>query len=89
MNIRFDDIATKFKCLSDPTRLQILHLLMEGEHCVGDIALKIGTTQANISKHLSLLKNAGLVVSNKQGMKVIYSLQGNKVQQLCQLMCSD
>ncbi|MBB5020935.1 ArsR/SmtB family transcription factor [Desulfurispira natronophila] len=89
MNIDFDDISTKFKCLSDPTRLRILHMLMENEYCVGDIARTIGTTQANISKHLSLLRQAGMVNHRKDGMQVIYSLSGDRVQQLCKIMCND
>lgn len=86
---KFDDVATKFKCLSDPTRLRILYLLIEGECCVGDVAQRIGTTQANVSKHLSMLKAAGLVSSRKVGMNVIYQLVGDKVQRLCDLMCSE
>ncbi|WP_051321289.1 ArsR/SmtB family transcription factor [Chrysiogenes arsenatis] len=86
---KFDAVAVKFKCLSDPTRLQILHFLLEGEKCVGDVAAHVNTTQANVSKHLSLLKASGLVSARKQGMHVFYSVVGDKVQRLCDLMCKE
>lgn len=56
-----------FRAISDPTRREILNLLRGGERTVGDIALNFRTSRPAISKHLRLLRSAGLVVSRKAG----------------------
>lgn len=63
-----------FKALSDETRLRILSLMKEGEICVCDIAETLNMTQPNISFHLSMLKEAGLIKDRKNGRWVHYSL---------------
>ncbi len=63
-----------FKALSDETRLKILTLLKDGKVCVCDIAETLNMTQPNISFHLSLLKEAGLIKDRKNGRWVHYSL---------------
>ena len=63
-----------FKALSDETRLRILSLMKDGEICVCDIAETLGMTQPNISFHLGMLKEAGLIIDRKNGRWVHYSL---------------
>ena len=63
-----------FKALSDETRLRILSLMKEGEICVCDIAETLNMTQPNISFHLSMLKEAGLIKDRKNGRWIHYSL---------------
>lgn len=63
-----------FKALSDETRLRILALMKDGEVCVCDIAETLNMTQPNISFHLSMLKEAGLIKDRKNGRWVHYSL---------------
>ncbi len=63
-----------FKALSEETRLQILTLLKNGEVCVCDIAESLKMTQPNISFHLGMLKEAGLIKDRKNGRWVHYSL---------------
>ncbi|MBZ5534915.1 MAG: metalloregulator ArsR/SmtB family transcription factor [Acidobacteriia bacterium] len=64
-----------FKALSDETRLRILHLLIEaGEICVCDMETVLGCPQAKVSRHLTILKNAGLVDDRREGLWVLYSL---------------
>jgi len=63
-----------FKALSDETRLRILALLRDGEVCVCDMAETLGMTQPNISFHLSMLKEAGLIKDRKHGRWIHYSL---------------
>ena len=58
---------TAFRAISDPTRREILNLLRGGEHTVGEIAVNFRTSRPAISKHLRLLRSAGLVVSRKAG----------------------
>jgi len=67
-------LTLPFKALSDETRLRILSLMKEGEICVCDIAETLKMTQPNISFHLSLLKEAGLIKDRKNGRWIHYSL---------------
>jgi len=68
------NITQTFKALSDETRLRILSLMKEGEICVCDIAESLGMSQPNISFHLSMLKEAGLIKDRKNGRWIHYSL---------------
>jgi len=63
-----------FRAIADPTRRQILGLLREGPRAVGDIAGNFRTSRPAISKHLRLLKSAGLVVARKRGTANICEL---------------
>jgi ArsR family transcriptional regulator len=63
-----------FKALSDETRLRILSLMKKGEICVCDIAETLNMTQPNISFHLSVLKESGLIQDRKNGRWIHYSL---------------
>ncbi|MGL4798720.1 MAG: autorepressor SdpR family transcription factor [Cellulosilyticaceae bacterium] len=63
-----------FKALSDPSRRQILHLLKNGDMSAGEIAEHFNMAKPSISHHLSILKQADLVISEKQGQNIIYSL---------------
>lgn len=65
-----------FKALSDPTRLRLVMLLKahEGALCVNALASKLGVTQSAVSQHLRVLRGAGLVLSERQGPMVHYSL---------------
>jgi len=81
-------IAAKFQMLADPTRLAILRALMGGERSVGQVVAETGRGQANVSKHLKLLYDAGLVSRRKAGLQVYYRLDDPLVEQLCDLVCS-
>ncbi len=63
-----------FKALSDPSRRKIIQLLKEGDLTAGEIADHFDMSKPSISHHLNLLKQANLVLSQKQGQNVIYSL---------------
>ncbi len=63
-----------FKALSDPTRRKILELLRKGDLNAGDIAAAFNISKPSISHHLSILRQADLVSSEKVGQSVIYSL---------------
>jgi len=69
-----DKILPVFKALSDETRLRILTLLRNGELCGCDIAETLKMTQPNISFHLGMLKEAGLIKVRKNGRWIHYSL---------------
>jgi ArsR family transcriptional regulator len=63
-----------FRAFSDRNRLRILHLLQEGEMCVGDIVNALEVPQARVSRHLAYLRRAGLVMARKEGLWSFYSL---------------
>ena len=69
-------VTKVFKALSDGTRQQILHLLEGEQRSVGEIVCQFSLSQPTISRHLSILREADLVVDQRQGQKVVYSLNG-------------
>lgn len=73
------DIVTKltadfFKALSHPVRLEILRNLKDGERCVCELIEEIDIEQSNLSQHLGLMKKQGLLVSRKDGQKMMYRI---------------
>jgi ArsR family transcriptional regulator len=68
------DLEQVFKGLSDQTRLRILNLLLHGELCVCDIQLVLSSSQPNVSRHLTYLKNSGLVLDRREGARMYYRL---------------
>jgi DNA-binding transcriptional ArsR family regulator len=86
-DIFLDRMAEKFRMLADPTRLAILRVLMAGERSVGQVVEETGRGQANVSKHLKLLAEAGLVARRKAGLQVFYRLDDPLVEKLCHLVC--
>jgi len=76
-------IAERLKALADPTRLRLLHELEGGEVCVGDLAERVGGSQANVSKHLAVLRAAGLVSCRREGMNVCYTVADPSAFALC------
>jgi len=69
-----DDLNSLFKALNDPTRREILELLKEKDLTAGEIADQFSISKPSISHHLDLLRQAGLVVSVKEGQYMYYSL---------------
>ena len=82
-----DLMAEKFRMLADPTRLAILRTLMQGERNVTRVVEETGRNQANVSKHLKMLAEAGLVSRRKEGLQVFYTLNDPLVERLCRLVC--
>jgi ArsR family transcriptional regulator, arsenate/arsenite/antimonite-responsive transcriptional repressor len=65
-----------FRALADRTRLRIVNLLARGSLCVCDIQRILGQPQSSVSRHLALLKSAGLIRDRRDGMRVFYGLAG-------------
>ena len=75
-------LAAVSRALSDETRLRILNLLVErGETCVCEIMETLATTQSNVSFHLTVLKNAGLIADEKIGKWMFYSINLKALEQ--------
>jgi ArsR family transcriptional regulator len=66
--------ANVLKALAHPIRLSIIQFLAEEERCVCDIVEYVGTSQSNISKHLSIMKHVGILSDRKEGLSVYYRL---------------
>lgn len=71
-----------FKALSDPTRRKILQLLKERDLTAGEIADSFDISKPSISHHLNLLKQADLVMDERQGQNIVYSLNTTVFQEL-------
>lgn len=67
--------ASVFKALGHPTRLFIAEELGKGERCVCELTEMVGADTSTISRHLSVLRNAGIVKDEKRGLQVFYSLK--------------
>jgi ArsR family transcriptional regulator len=71
----FEKQAEIAKAIAHPLRIAIVNFLKDGEQCVCDIAQYVGSERSNVSRHLSVMVNAGLLEYRKEGLKVIYKLK--------------
>jgi ArsR family transcriptional regulator len=72
---RFEDRARVIKAMAHPSRLYIIEELAKGERCVRELTEMIGADVSTVSKHLSILKESGIVADEKRGLQVWYSLK--------------
>jgi len=72
------DLERIFKGLADQTRLRILNLLLQGELCVCDVQYVLESSQPNVSRHLTYLRNSGLVSDRREGARIYYRLVEHK-----------
>ncbi|KAB2648988.1 MAG: winged helix-turn-helix transcriptional regulator [Verrucomicrobia bacterium] len=79
-------IATHFRLLGEPMRLKILQALCQEPRTVNDIVAAVDATQANVSKHLSLLATAGILTRQKDGQCVYYGLKDELTLKMCALV---
>lgn len=81
--------ARRFAVFSDANRLRLIGLLMNaGERSVGELAEELGTSQANVSKHLKTLYEAGIVGRRQEGTAVYYDVADPSVRELCDIVCA-
>jgi DNA-binding transcriptional ArsR family regulator len=80
-------VADYFKVLSELSRLQVLCTLKDGEKNVTEIIEDTGLGQANVSKHLKILTQAGIVCRQPQGVSVYYQIADPIIFELCDLVC--
>ena len=81
-------VAARFKVMAEPLRLRILQELEGGEMSVGDITEAVESTQPNVSKHLKMLQEAGLLGRRQEGNMVDYSIADASVFEICDVVCS-
>lgn len=80
-------LAARFRVLADASRLGLLHALMDGERNVNQLVEHTGLAQANASKHLSQLAEAGFLHRRRDGLFTWYGIADPSVFELCDLMC--
>lgn len=83
-----DLVARRFRILGEPYRLRILQELETGEKSVGELVSVLDGNQPNVSKHLQLLSEAGLVHRRREGTSIFYAISDPMVFKLCALVCS-
>jgi DNA-binding transcriptional ArsR family regulator len=81
------EVADFFGAFAVPMRLKILNALRGGERNVGDLTQEFGCSQANVSKHLSLLAQKGLIAKELRGTSAFYRIVDPRIYQLCDLVC--
>jgi len=82
-------VAAYFQALSEPTRLQILNLLRREQKSVGELAAATGYSAANVSRHLALLAQHGLLARESRGTSVYYRIADPAIYELCNLVCDN
>lgn len=80
-------VAEYFGVLSEPMRLRLLNLLRDGEKCVQDLVEATQTSQANVSKHLKVMLQAGILTRRSEGTSAYYSVSDDLIFELCTLVC--
>ena len=79
----FESVARYFSVLGEPTRLRILHALCQDEKCVNDIIQATGLAQANASRHLGLMYQAGMLSRRREGTQIFYKVADPMYVELC------
>jgi DNA-binding transcriptional ArsR family regulator len=80
--------AKTAKALAHPMRIAILEMLRQGGRCVCEMELELGASQANISQHLAALRDANLVVGQRDGMKIRYRVNDMRIFQVLDLLAA-
>jgi DNA-binding transcriptional ArsR family regulator len=80
-------VSEYFSVLGEPTRLRILNLLRDGEKCVQELVEATNTSQANVSKHLKVMVQAGMLKRRTEGTLAYYSVEDELAFELCSLVC--
>lgn len=83
-----DLVARRFRTLGEPYRLRILQELEAGEKSVGELVTALNGNQPNVSKHLQILSDAGLISRRREGTSIFYAISDPMVFKLCALVCS-
>ncbi len=80
-------VAARFRTLGEPLRIRLLQALQERERTVGELVQMVGSTQPNVSKHLRILQEAGIVGRRQEGNSVYCYIADRSVFDLCNAVC--
>lgn len=81
-------IAARFRALAEPVRLRLLSTLMSGERNVTQLVEATTTGQANVSRHLAVLRDAGMISMRREGLSTVCAICDPTVFELCEIMCT-
>ena len=84
----FEALAARFRVLSEPMRLKIMHAVCRQEMSVSQIVDELGATQTNISRHLGMMHRGGVLARRKEGAQVYYRLADATMADICRTVCS-
>jgi DNA-binding transcriptional ArsR family regulator len=82
-----EQVANYFRVLGEPMRLRLLNVLRDGERCVQDLVDETETSQANVSKHLKVMLQTGILAKRSQGTQAFYRVTDDLIFELCNLVC--
>ena len=80
-------IARRFRAIGEPMRIRLLDRLRDGEATVGELSVALSASQQNISKHLAVLAEVGILGRRKEGNRVYYRVVDDGVFALCEAVC--
>lgn len=80
-------VARRFRVLGEPMRIRLLDCLRDADATVSELQEALGASQQNVSKHLGILHDAGMVSRSKRGNTVRYAISDPQVYELCDLVC--
>jgi DNA-binding transcriptional ArsR family regulator len=81
-------VAARFRILGEPLRIRMLQVLQEGHKTVSELVAAVGSTQPNVSKHLRIMQEAGIVGRRQEGNLVYCSIADESVLHLCDAVCA-
>ncbi len=83
----FESVARYFMVLSEPARLRILHAICQEEKAVGTIVEETELAQSNVSRHLNMMYQAGVLRRRREGSQVFYSVTDSTLTDVCRAVC--
>jgi ArsR family transcriptional regulator len=78
-------LAKRFKALAHPARLLLLRRLMESERCVSDVEKCLGLSQPNVSQHLRILKDAGIIEGRRERTRICYRIADDRIARILRI----
>jgi DNA-binding transcriptional ArsR family regulator len=87
MNEVFETVAKYFSLLSEPTRLRIMHTICQDEKSVNQIAEETALTQTNVSRHLGLMYQGGVLSRRRDGSQIYYRVSDESFTEVCRTVC--
>jgi DNA-binding transcriptional ArsR family regulator len=78
-------LAKRFKALAHPARLLLLKRLMENERCVSDVEKCLGLSQPNVSQHLRILKDVGIIEGRRERTRVCYRIADDRISRILRI----
>jgi DNA-binding transcriptional ArsR family regulator len=83
-----DLVAERFRVLGEPMRIKLMDRLRDGEASVSELQEAVEASQQNVSKHLGILRAAGMVSRTKQGTRTVYAISDPSMFELCEVVCN-